>query len=560
MLRGSDEVVEDDSVWKGSIDMQEAHRLMSESCIAYLSLGVLTTQKFTALTAVFNKSLAQAQNKLSDGSLPPDQFLGQAYSACHEFTADFDLTSFSVYALQHWLTHFNYAQEFVNGVFVRDIDSTFDAAYFGLFDVAVPITAPVLVMAAQTVEEDCGYQLTEFDKTSGMVRCHNSVNLVSLASVFGHHRLLDRLLKRGVPGNEMSPGIETNPLASESPVVRPPSLKYQPVFFVAAAGHWNSLPFILSEIDYKGAVDQVLRTPLHQAARLGRYKCLICLADKFDLDQRDIHGQTALDYLIRRIDGIEDLDAARNALRVLIQVKGEGTANADTANAITANGQRRHEISLLALAAKSPNETFLERRYSLGSVDGPERAQDIRSSRLFQAAFEGSLIKLLVDNGEDPDHPEPEADGFYPLHFAAKGHFWNTLFLLRAGASVSPVDAMRRTPLHLACTLFSSASFPLISVLLEHGASPNDADIFGLTPFIFAVTYPQYYVGEAMVKLMLAHGANPHQRIRGGGLPPGSGKGLWHGDSPLDIARRQKRYRARLDMMESWLLDTSLLW
>ncbi|RSL92212.1 hypothetical protein CEP52_013947 [Fusarium oligoseptatum] len=485
--------------WEGSVTMSQAHRTMAESCIAYLSLGAFTTSKFTRVTQVFNKGLREAQEKLWSKELYPEELLDHAYGNCKQFVENHSLSSYSLYALQHWVSHFDSAQEFVDHVLVRDIDLDLDAAYLKLFDDTLPITRPWLVMAAQVLEEDCGYRLTEFDKQSGVVRCHGSVRRASLASLFGHWRLTERFLEEDMPDIEVDMSMETS---LDDLVIDPPSTKHQPVFFAAATGHSNCLDYILTRLDLSDGLvrDQLWRTPLHQAARLGRYECLESLANRFDIAEKDTHDWNAFDYLIHRINGVQDLEASRNIMRTLVQARAERPDDP--------NGRR---VSLLSLAAKSPNETFLEKWHR------PELVEDIVDSRLFQVAYEGSLIKFLVDQGEDVNRPE--LTGLTPLHFAStRGYFWNVMFLLYAGAEASAVDELDRTPLHFACSLTAPKSIAIVSALLKGGASPNGRDTNGETPFGLSVLRPDD-LGDSLVELMLAHGAYPYQRLPDGGTP-----------------------------------------
>ncbi|KAF5605986.1 ankyrin repeat [Fusarium subglutinans] len=99
-------------LWQGSITIVQAHRTAAESCILYLSLGVLSTAKFRDLTRVFNKALGEAQVMLRDRSLRPDEFLDHAYDQCEQAVRDQGLSTYSLYSLRNWASHFYCAQEF----------------------------------------------------------------------------------------------------------------------------------------------------------------------------------------------------------------------------------------------------------------------------------------------------------------------------------------------------------------------------------------------------------------------------------------------------------------
>lgn len=64
-------------------------------------------------------------------------------------------------------------------------------------------------------------------------------------------------------------------------------------------------------------------------------------------------------------------------------------------------------------------------------------------------------------------------------------------------------------------------------------------------PFVLAILRPDD-LGDALVEIILAHGAHPYHR-----LPDGY--------TPLDKVRWSGNYH-RVDMIESWLLDTAILW
>lgn len=532
----SESGLEEHSKWEGSVTIAQAHRSMAESCIAYLSLGILSTPKFAAVTAVFNNGLRNAQMMLLDGDLHPEQFLDHAYEACRDFLEALGLSGYSLYALQHWVGHFDLAQEFDENGFSRDIEDDLQDAYCGLFDDAVPVTRPWLVMTAQTLEEDCGYRLTEFDKASGTVKCHRSIDSASLASLFGHYRLVKQYL--GERSSTTMPDLvvpETSP-TQRGPVVDPPYSEHQPVFFAAAAGHRTCLNHILTTVEVDDARDRFQRTPLHQAARLGRYDCLEPLLKSFGIDQRDDHGWSAFDYLVHRIDGVQHVEMPRQILRAVVRAKAEKSAELSFQHSLNENC-----ISPLSLAAKFPDETFLEQHYSPELLKDAELVNNICQSRLFQLGYESSLIKFLLDHGEDIN--QREIGGYTPLHFASMGNFWNAMFLLHSGADISATDDRQRTPLHLASEVASPASIALVCALLKSGASPNKRDSEGVSPFMTAVLHP-YDFGDTLVDLMLQYGADLCQQY-----PDGYStlyKVRWRG--------------SRADFLENWLPDTSILW
>ncbi|KAJ4003133.1 hypothetical protein NW766_012451 [Fusarium irregulare] len=531
--------------WQGSITIPQAHRAMAETCVAYLSLGLFTSPKMTGLTRKFNQGLKEAQEMFWDEMLLADNFLDHGYEYCAGFLADLGLSSFSLYALQCWAAHFRLSQELSDDGSCLDIGQEFDEAYFDLFDDIQPFTKPWLVMTAQLLEEDCGYRLTEFDIHTGNVQCHHLIGLASLASLFGHYRLLKKHL--GVDPTAIEPPTFLTMACANTDhlVIEPPSPSFQPCFFAAGLGHSDCLDLILDKQTLENAQDLLQRTPLHQAVRLGRYNCFESLIGRFDIYQPDRHGFTALDSAIHRsIKPIENLPTRRHVLRILARAK-EQRREATTTNTKT----NKNVASLLSIAAQLPNDTFLEELYYPQSIEEAKDTRNIRSSRLFRMAYKNSVIKYLVDCGEDVN--ERGDSQFTPLHVASLGNLWNVEFLLHAGADVFAVDEDGCTPLHIACrwTWESSQSLPpnlaLILGLLEAGACPNEPDYFGETPFMLAILHFGV-LWDSVVESMLAYGADPFRK-------PANGL------TPFDVLQVSAK-GAKLDIIESWIFDTSMLW
>lgn len=88
------------------------------------------------------------------------------------------------------------------------------------------------------------------------------------------------------------------------------------------------------------------------------------------------------------------------------------------------------------------------------------------------------------------------------LHLAA---YWGLTYIagkiLEAGASSSPLDSHKWTPLHWAC---ANNKLPVAEILIRSGANANVQDIQGWSPLFWAA-----FVGSIdMVRLLLSNGAN----------------------------------------------------
>jgi ankyrin repeat protein len=83
--------------------------------------------------------------------------------------------------------------------------------------------------------------------------------------------------------------------------------------------------------------------------------------------------------------------------------------------------------------------------------------------------------------------------------------------LLARGVAVDAQNKNGQTALHYAATY---ANRPAVEFLLKHGASVNIEDKFGNTPAWTAALAARG--DNTLVKLMLAHGADPHHKNKAG--------------------------------------------
>ena len=117
-------------------------------------------------------------------------------------------------------------------------------------------------------------------------------------------------------------------------------------------------------------------------------------------------------------------------------------------------------------------------------------------TELHYAACEGDLPKAqaLLAAGARADLPDD--NGWTPLHFAAQAHSVEvTEALLAAGAPVDPRDSYGNTPLSKA-VFNSRGRGEVIALLRRHGADPNLANAYGMSPVALARTIANYDIKQ----------------------------------------------------------------
>lgn len=173
------------STWRHSVTLPQAHRSMAESCIAYLSLGSFSDNHFRRHFTEYCLKSHYILNKKSTTSF-------------NEIISPFKGLGFFNYVIRFWLGHFRLAQEKDPRGDIRDVAPKFESRYFSLFDDEPPISMPWLVIAAASPNEICSYDLIGTDwyhKPLHDLRPHliRSVTIASMAALFGHVRLLQRV-------------------------------------------------------------------------------------------------------------------------------------------------------------------------------------------------------------------------------------------------------------------------------------------------------------------------------------------------------------------------------
>jgi ankyrin repeat protein len=217
-----------------------------------------------------------------------------------------------------------------------------------------------------------------------------------------------------------------------------------------------------------------------------------------------------------------------------------------------ADPKAANEFGATALYAGAANRDPAVITKLLAAGADPNKALDSGETPLMLAARDGNLatLRALLDAGADPNvhesnggqtalmwaaaekHPgiveeliRRKADvnarsknGSTPLMFAAQGDAKSAGILLAGGAN--PNDHAPDTGLTALIIASTMGRIDVVKVLLENAADPNAADDNSFTPLHAAVRDNDYgedhvtkTTGAQIVKLLLAHGANPNARL-----------------------------------------------
>jgi len=129
---------------------------------------------------------------------------------------------------------------------------------------------------------------------------------------------------------------------------------------------------------------------------------------------------------------------------------------------------------------------------------------------IFEAAATGNEAQLAALLDAQPELAQSfSGDGWTPLHLAAAfGTPAAVSALLAAGAQVDAVsrNPQQNQPLHAALALGKNAE--TVRLLLDHGAQANAAQAGGFTAMFSAAIANRRDLAE----ILLAHGADPHQK------------------------------------------------
>jgi len=305
---------------------------------------------------------------------------------------------------------------------------------------------------------------------------------------------------------------------------------------------WVACAFVATLVVLAGSVAFATASPdlrLVEAVKNKETRAARALLQQHvDANAHEADGATALMWAAHW----DDLDTATLLIRA--------SANANAAN--------DHGVTPLSLACTNANAAMVKKLLDAGA--NPNVADQAGETPLMTCSRTGSAeaVSALLAKGADVSAKENErgqtslmwaaagghsaavaaliahhADvharsksGFTPLLFAAQnGDVDTAKLLLAAGVDVNEPTPEYGGPLDLAA---ASEHEALSLFLLEKGADPNVADIYGITPLHYSVQNGMReltgysYDGNRpappnmpeLLKALLAHGANPNARIR----------------------------------------------
>ena len=133
-------------------------------------------------------------------------------------------------------------------------------------------------------------------------------------------------------------------------------------------------------------------------------------------------------------------------------------------------------------------DALLAEGLNINDLDGDNRS--ILLNALTASKVDPSFIESLIARGADVNYQEP-VEGWTGLHVVARDHnvpLGN--LLLRSGATIEVEDVFGNTPLWRAA-MSNRASLEMIKLLLAHGADPDHKNKTGVSPRDLATGFKQ---------------------------------------------------------------------
>jgi len=216
-----------------------------------------------------------------------------------------------------------------------------------------------------------------------------------------------------------------------------------------------------------------------------------------------------------------DLDALRHALQKVAARGKLSLVRLLIQHGADVNPKRDHEIPALVKAAEAGNVAVIEEL--LAQKANPNARNRLGQTALFSASIRGydRAIEILLNGGADVEARDKEDRSallFLASEKQAKAKWsTNTLHLLRQyDADLEVRDQIGRTPLLWAAT---NSNVELATFLLDNHANVAATNNRGRTALHLAAESNDKEHREDMVRLLLAHGADPGAASDGGWTP-----------------------------------------
>ena len=280
-------------------------------------------------------------------------------------------------------------------------------------------------------------------------------------------------------------------------------------------------------------------TPLMEAAYEGDLaKARLALKAHADVKAKNLYGVDAMQL------------AAEGGNTALIELLLKAGAEANTANP---DGE-----TALHLVARTGNVDAAKLLLKAGAkVDAREKFGGQTPLMWAAARRHAPMVELLASSGADVNAHSTIRDyqrvataesrakfldrgGFTPLIYAARENCRDCVAaLLKHKADIGLADPSDDPPLSIA---LMNANWDVAKQLIDSGADVNQWDLFGQAPLHVAIATmnrrgnnnpldldaQNQITGRDVVKLLVAHGADPNQQLfyRAPGRDPGIGRGL----------------------------------
>ena len=168
------------------------------------------------------------------------------------------------------------------------------------------------------------------------------------------------------------------------------------------------------------------------------------------------------------------------------------------ANVVTSDVNTSLHVAVDGRCSKEALQKIIQLGVSVNSLNNYRETASLRACQSAQA----EAVKLLLENGADPNIPE--AEGFTSLHAAVQGCCTNATLqeIITHKADLNAQNLDKQTALFLACTYRQQDS---VKILLEAGSNPNIASADGYTCLNVAVLQR---CSKKMIRAIIDHGVD----------------------------------------------------